>query len=134
VSEARRALVLALAALLAPGCPSEQQVPPQPSRSEPSSDARAVRAIVASYLKRAPEEIEWNVSFAAYGLDELDASEVVMIVEEQLDVEIRNQDLEKLVGSSDVNGLHQRLTTRALAQLVEMGRTPTTPRNPAKNQ
>ena len=84
---------------------------------QPSMDA-----LVADYVKRPPEQIDWDVPLAGYGLDELDASEVLMIVEEQLDLEIRNRDLETLLGSSAVNGLHQRLTTGALARLVEMGR------------
>jgi acyl carrier protein len=114
---------LALVALFSLGCPASEVSEPAPQESaELGADALAVRALVAEYVERAPEEIDWDAKLASYGLDELDASELLMIVEEELGLEIREQDVEVLTGDAAVNGLHQRLTTRTLAKLARDAR------------
>lgn len=123
------ASALALAALAGAACRDAEVAEPEPGAPaaapappETGADALAVRALVASYLERKPEEVDWDAPLARYGLDDLDASDMLLVVESELDLEIRNQDLETLVGSADVGGLNERLTTRIVVRLAELGR------------
>jgi len=123
------ASALVLAVLLGAGCgdpeapeSAAEPAPAPAAASESGADALAVRAAVASYVSRTPEEIEWDAPLASYGLNGLDASDVLLAVEADLNLVIRNQDLEALVGSADVNALHESLTPRTIVRLVEMAR------------
>ena len=72
----------------------------------PSSLDRAtilgiVRVQLGEILEKSPEEIGEDVSFSDLGADSLDVVELVMGLEEEFDVEIPDEDAEKIATVQD---------------------------------
>lgn len=61
-----------------------------------------LRKVIAEVLNVDPEEITMNTTFADdLGADSLDVFQIIMGIEEEFDIEIKNEDAEKIVSVAD---------------------------------
>ena len=66
------------------------------------SKLAVLKAILAENLDIDPESVKSDSTFESLGIDSLDLFELVMALEEEFDVEIPTEDLEKLSTVQDV--------------------------------
>ena len=66
-----------------------------------SEVADKVKKIIVEQLNVSPEEVKPDATFEALGADSLDLTELIMAMEEEFDIEIADDDSQKIVKVQD---------------------------------
>ncbi|MDE5832598.1 MAG: acyl carrier protein [Desulfovibrio sp.] len=66
-----------------------------------SEVADKVKKIIVEQLNVSPEEVRPDSTFEALGADSLDLTELIMAMEEEFDIEIADDDSQKIVKVQD---------------------------------
>ncbi len=90
--------------------------------ARPPQDAGAVltrvRQITAKHLGIHVDEVKPTSTFRSLGADALDIVEITMETEDQLGIAIRDEDLDAVAGTANLDTLPDRLTVKAFAEVA----------------
>jgi acyl carrier protein len=109
------------------GCGPGQQTAPSSSTAKPDPSQPAgvaVREAIAKVIGKKVDPLPLDQPLASPPLkaDDLDLVEAVMEIEERLDIEIRDEDLERAAGAKGVANLSRYVTPAMLISLAEKGK------------
>ena len=96
-----------------------------PEQRRDQDDVDQILTIVAGYFEIDPAQIELYapINDLPSSADELDVVQLLMAIEERLNVEIKDEELERLLDTAELSELPHRLSVDTLAQLVAAARS-----------
>jgi len=112
---------LSVVFLTSVGCPRPVNPPPaeRDAAAQPQGTLQAkVRVIVAEHLGVQQDDVASTKTLAALGADELDVVEIIMQLEDEFQVLITDEAIEREAGSTEISDFAEALRVSSLENLV----------------